>query len=314
MKKRTAQLRSLIKAGGPGIVPGATDCFTAKLIEQAGFPAVYVTGGGMANTYLGGPDIGLVTLNELASQVERICDAVSVPVIADCDTGFGGTANVKRTIKAWERAGAAGFHIEDQVFPKRCGHFEGKAVVPIEDMLYRLQAALDARTDPDFLIIARTDARGPEGFESALERAHAYLDLGVDAIFVEAPSSLDELRRVGQEFRGTPLVANMIERSRTPLLPEGELLAMGFNIILYANAALYLGSFAIKQGLAVLSKERTTASLLDRMTSFQDRQALVGLDKVDAAERALVERVNKHRASKAAKPKAASAANRARKE
>jgi len=246
----------------------------------------------------------VVTTDELASQVERISDAVSVPVIADCDTGFGGTANVKRTIKAYERAGAAGFHIEDQVFPKRCGHFEGKAVVPIEDMLYRLQAALDARTDPDFLIIARTDARGPEGFESALARAHAYLELGVDAIFVEAPSSLDELRRIGREFRGTPLVANMIERSRTPLLPEGELLAMGFNIILYANAALYLGSFAIKQGLAVLSKERTTASLLDRMTSFQERQALVGLDKVDAAERELVERVKKHRASKAAKPSA----------
>jgi len=292
--KRTTQFRKLLKAGGPGIVPGATDCFTAKLIEQAGFPAMYVTGGGTANTYLGGPDIGVVTLNELASQVERISDAVSIPVIADCDTGFGGTANVKRTIKAYERAGAAGLHIEDQTFPKRCGHFEGKSVISKEDMLYRLQAALDARTDPDFLIIARTDARGPEGFESAIERAHAYLELGVDAIFVEAPSSLDELHRIGKEFSGTPLVANMIERSRTPLLPEGELLAMGFNIILYANAALYLGSYAIKQGLAVLKKERTTVSLLDRMTSFEERQALVGLDKVDAMERELVDRVKKH--------------------
>jgi hypothetical protein len=192
------------------------------------------------------------------------------------------------------RAGAAGLHIEDQTFPKRCGHFEGKSVISKEDMLYRLQAALDARTDPDFLIIARTDARGPEGFESAIERAHAYLELGVDAIFVEAPSSLDELHRIGKEFSGTPLVANMIERSRTPLLPEGELLAMGFNIILYANAALYLGSYAIKQGLAVLKKERTTVSLLDRMTSFEERQALVGLDKVDAMERELVDRVKKH--------------------
>jgi 2-methylisocitrate lyase-like PEP mutase family enzyme len=295
MTSRTTQLRSLMAAGGPGIVPGATDCFTARLIEEAGFPAVYVTGGGTANTYLGGPDIGLLTLNELVGQVERISDAVSIPVIADCDTGFGGVANVRRTIRAYERAGAAGLHIEDQVFPKRCGHFEGKSVVPVEDMLYRLQSALDARTDPDFLIIARTDARGPEGFEAALARAHAYLELGADGIFVEAPGSVEELMRIGQEFRGTALVANMIERSRTPLLPGKELLAMGFNIILYANAALYLGSFAIRQGLDVLRKEGTTASLIDRMTTFQERQKLVGLDKFDAAERALVERVNKRR-------------------
>jgi 2-methylisocitrate lyase-like PEP mutase family enzyme len=295
MTSRTTQLRSLMAAGGPGIVPGATDCFTARLIEEAGFPAVYVTGGGTANTYLGGPDIGLLTLNELVGQVERISDAVSIPVIADCDTGFGGVANVRRTIRAYERAGAAGLHIEDQVFPKRCGHFEGKSVVPVEDMLYRLQSALDARTDSDFLIIARTDARGPEGFEAALARAHAYLELGADGIFVEAPGSVEELMRIGQEFRGTALVANMIERSRTPLLPGKELLAMGFNIILYANAALYLGSFAIRQGLDVLRKEGTTASLIDRMTTFQERQKLVGLDKFDAAERALVERVNKRR-------------------
>ena len=294
MTKRTAQLRALLKDGGPGIVPGATDCFTAKLIEQAGFPAVYVTGGGAANAFLGEPDIGLVTLNELASQVERIADAVLVPVIADCDTGFGGIANVKRTIRMYERVGAAGFHIEDQVFPKRCGHFEGKAVVPVEDMLFRLQAALDARTDPDFLIIARTDARAPEGFEAALERAHLYREIGADAIFVEQPRSLDELRRVGEEFKGVPLVANMIERSKTPLLRDVELKAMGYSIILYANAALYLGSYAIKQGLDVLRREGTTESLLDRMTTFADRQHLVGLHKVDAYERELVERVRSH--------------------
>jgi len=295
MSSRTAQLRKLLASGGPGIVPGATDCFTARWIEEAGFPVVYVTGGGTANTYLGGPDIGLITLNELASQVERIADAVSVPVIADCDTGFGGVANVKRTVRAYERAGAAGLHIEDQVFPKRCGHFEGKSVVPTEEMLFRLQAALDARTDPDFLIIARTDARAPEGFEAALDRARAYLEIGADAIFIEQPRSVEELRRIGEAFRGTPLVANMVERSKTPLLPERELLAMGFNIILYANAALYLGSYAIRNGLAVLRKEGTTQSLLDVMTTFQERQALVGLDRADAYERDLVERVRGRR-------------------
>jgi len=288
---RSARLRGLLVQGGPGIVPGATDCFTARLIESAGFPVVYVTGGGTANTYLGGPDIGLVTLNELASQVERISDAVSVPVIADCDTGFGGVANVRRALRAYERAGASGLHIEDQVFPKRCGHFDGKAVVPVEEMLYRLQAALDARTDPDFLIIARTDARGPEGFERALERAHRYMETGVDALFFEQPRSTEELQKVGEAFPGVPLIANMVERSKTPLLPEAELRALGYRIILYANAALYLGAYAIRAGLRTLREQGTTESLLDRMMSFEERQALIGLAQSDAYERDLVERV-----------------------
>jgi len=293
MTNRTTQLREILSRGGPGVVPGATDCFTARLIEAAGFPVVYVTGGGTANTYLGAPDIGLVTLNELASQVERIANAVSIPVIADCDTGFGGVANVKRTIRAYERAGAAGLHIEDQVFPKRCGHFDGKSVVPLHDMLYRLQAALDARTDPDFLIIARTDARAVEGFDAAMARAKAYLSLGVDAIFFEQPRSADELRRVGEELPGTVLVANMVERSKTPLLPSAELERMGFRIILFANAALYLGAFAIRHGLSVLRETGTTESLLDRMMTFEERQTLIGLGTADAYERDLIERVNR---------------------
>lgn len=291
MKTRAARLRELLKTGGPGIVPGATDCFTAKLIEQAGFPAVYVTGGGAANTYLGMPDLGIVTLNELASQAERISDAVSVPVFADCDTGFGGVANVQRTVRAYERAGLAGLHIEDQVFPKRCGHFDGKAVVSTDEMLYRLHAALDARVDPDFLIIARTDSRAPEGLDAALARAQAYLEAGADAIFVEQPRSVEELKRVGDTFKGVPLVANMVERSKTPLLPADDLAKMGFNIILYANAALYLGAFAIQSGLKVLREKGTSESLLDRMMSFQERQALVKLAEFDAYERSLVEKV-----------------------
>jgi 2-methylisocitrate lyase-like PEP mutase family enzyme len=291
MTSRASRLREILRANGPGVVPGATDCFTAKLIEQSGFPVVYVTGGGAANTYLGAPDIGLVTLNELASQAERISDAVTVPVIADCDTGFGGIANVKRTIRAYERAGLAGLHIEDQVFPKRCGHFEGKSVIPVEDMLLRLQAALDARTDPDFLIIARTDSRAVEGLDAAIARVKAYRDLGVDAIFVEQPRSVDELRRIGEELKGTVLVANMVERSKTPLLPADALRALGFQIILYANAALYLGSYAIKKGLAVLRQAGTTETLLDQMLTFEERQELVGLRQADEYERDLLSRV-----------------------
>ena len=294
---RAYRLRRLLEAGGPGVVPGATDCFTAKLIEEAGFPAVHVTGGGASNTYLGVPDLGLLTLNELAGQVERISDAVSVPVIADCDTGFGGVANVKRTVALYERAGAAGLHIEDQVFPKRCGHFDGKSVVSLEDMLFRLQAALDARKDPDFLIIARTDARAAEGLDAAIIRAKAYRDLGVDAIFVEQPRDIDEMRRIGEELHGTILVANMVERSKTPLLPADQLLTLGFQIILYANAALYLGAHAIRDGLRVLREAGTTEGLLDRMLTFEDRQKLIGLREADEYERDLVARVRGRRPS-----------------
>lgn len=292
---RTSELRRLLGRGRPIIAPGATDAFTAKLIEEAGFPVVYVTGGGVANTFLGEPDIGLVGLTELAGQAKRISDAVRVPVIADCDTGFGGTANVQRTVREYEAAGLAGMHIEDQVFPKRCGHFEGKSVVPVDEMLYRLQAALDARADPDFLIIARTDARAVEGFDAALERAKAYRDIGADALFVEAPASVEELRRVGEELRGTILVANMVEQGKTPILPAGELGAMGFNLIIYANAALRLGAFAIRQGLKVLREAGTSTPLLDRMMTFQDRQELVGLEERDAYERDMVRRVDERR-------------------
>ena len=300
MIRRTTQLRQILQAGGPGVVPGTTDCFTARLIEQSGFPALYITGGGMANTYLGSPDIGLVTMTEIVSQVERIADAVSIPVIADCDTGFGGIANIARAVRAYERAGAAALHIEDQTFPKRCGHFDGKSVVPERDMLYRLQAALDARIDPDLLIIARTDARSVEGLEATLERAQHYLDLGVDAIFVEQPQSVAELARVGQALSGATLVANMVERSKTPLLPANSLASMGFQIILYANAALYLGAYAIRSGLSVLRSTGSTASLLDRMLTFEERQALIGLQRADQYEHELIDRVD--RAARGASP------------
>ena len=291
MTSRTSELRRILRQEGPVVVPGATDCFVAKLIERAGFPIVYVTGAGVTNTLLGEPDLGLITLTELAERAGRIAQAVSVPVIADCDTGFGGVHNVKRTIREYERVGVAGLHIEDQVIPKRCGHFEGKAVVPVDEMLYRLQAALDARSDPDFLIIARTDARSVEGFDAALRRARAYLALGADALFIEAPQSVDELERIGAEFSGTILLVNMVERSKTPMLPAEQLGKMGFKICLYANAALYLGAFAIREGLRFLREQGSTIGLQDRMMTFAERQELLGLEGADAYERDLVERV-----------------------
>ncbi|MBV8601725.1 MAG: isocitrate lyase/phosphoenolpyruvate mutase family protein [Candidatus Eremiobacteraeota bacterium] len=290
-KTSTARLREILRQPGPVVVPGATDCFVAKLIEGEGFPIVYVTGAGVTNTLLGLPDLGLITLTELAQRAGQIADAVSIPVIADADTGFGGVQNVKRTIRAYEKAGIAGLHIEDQVMPKRCGHFEGKAVVPVEEMLFRLQAALDARTDPDFLIIARTDARAVEGLDAALERARAYLELGVDALFIEQPQSVEELAAIGRAFPNTILLANMVERSKTPLLPAAQLGELGFKIILYANAALYLGAYAIRDGLRVLQEEGSTQTLLDRMMTFKERQELVGLDEADAYESNLLKRV-----------------------
>jgi 2,3-dimethylmalate lyase len=293
MTARTTELRRLLRQPGPVMAPGATDCFVARLIEQAGFPMIYVTGAGVTNTLLGEPDIGLITLTELASRAGAIARSVSVPVIADCDTGFGGVHNVKRTIRAYEQEGIAGLHIEDQVMPKRCGHFEGKAVVPIDEMLYRLQAALDARTDPDFLIIARTDSRAVEGLDSAIRRGRAYLELGADALFIEAPQSLEEIERIGSEFKDEILLFNSVERGKTPLVPAAKLGQLGFKLCIFPNAMLYLGAFAQREGLRVLKEQGTTASLLDRMMTFQERQALVGLGEADAYERELVERVQK---------------------
>lgn len=291
MSSRATKLRSLLTSGRPIVAPGVTDAFTARIIEEIGFEVLYLTGAGVTNTLLGLPDLGIITLPELVERARRISDAVAVPVFADCDTGFGGVHNVRRTVREYERAGLAGLHIEDQVFPKRCGHFEGKAVVPIDDMLYRLQAALDGRTDPDFLIIARTDARAVEGLDAALRRAKAYRDLGADALFVEAPTTLEELRRIGDELRGTPLIANMVENGKTPLVPADELGRMGFSLIIYANAALRLSAQAVRQGMQVLRDAGTTASVMDKMISFDERQRIVGLAAADAYEHDLVERV-----------------------
>jgi 2-methylisocitrate lyase-like PEP mutase family enzyme len=296
METRTADLRARLTAAlatnDPLVAPGAVDALTARIIEEAGFPLVYVTGAGVANAMLGEPDVGLVTLTEMAERIRCIAGAVTVPVIADADTGYGGVGNVRRTIRAYEDAGAAGLHLEDQEMPKRCGHFEGKAIAPQREMLVRLQAALDARRDPNFLIIARTDARTIEGLDAALARARAYLALGVDGIFVEAPQDVDELTRVGRELPGTLLVANMVEGGKTPLVPARELGTMGYGLVLYANAPLRLAAAAVQQGLRVLRETGTTATILDRMLSWPERQRLVRLAEHDKYEESLKARID----------------------
>ncbi|MFZ1996145.1 MAG: isocitrate lyase/PEP mutase family protein [Solirubrobacteraceae bacterium] len=263
------------RPGEPLVVPGAPDALGARVIEALGFEAVYITGAGVTNARLGVPDLGLITLPELADAVEAIRDAVTIPLIVDADTGFGGPLNVRRTVRALERRGANAIQLEDQVSPKRCGHFAGKEVIPAAEMVAKLQAALDARADDSLLIIARTDARQMLGLEAALERAARYREAGADVIFVEAPQSHHELAEIGRRLEG-PLLVNIVEGGATPQLPSDELGALGFSIVLYANAALRGAVHGMQVVLEHLRRTGSTSGALEQMVGWEQRQELVG--------------------------------------
>lgn len=263
------------------LAPGAANALFARIIEDLGFECVYVTGAGIANMALGAPDIGLTTLDDIAGTVSRIADAVSLPLIVDADTGFGNAVNSFRTMKVLERAGAAAIQLEDQDFPKRCGHFNGKGVIPLGEMLPKIQAAADARTR-DTLIIARTDALATDGIDAALERAEAFVEAGADITFVEAPRDADQMRRIAA--LSVPQVANIVHGGKTPPLPQSELADMGFGLVLYANAALQA---AVRASATVLSALKATGSLdavHDQLASFEERQAAVAKHYWDALE------------------------------
>ena len=277
------RLRDLLGGPVPLVLPGCSDALTARLAARAGFEAIYATGAGIANALLGLPDVGLTTMTEIVEQVARITSAVDVPVVADIDTGFGNAINVRRAVAEIERAGAAAVQIEDQVFPKRCGHFDGKAIVPLSEMLAKIRAALDARRDPAFVVIARTDALAVDGFEAAVERGRAFAAAGADVVFVEAPTSLDELAAL-PGLIPAPLVANMVEGGRTPLVGAAELGAMGYRVVLYANTALRAGTLAVRDVLVELRATGDSRALADRLLSWEDRQALVGLAEFEALE------------------------------
>lgn len=283
-----ATLRSTVlssRSKGDAItLPGAFDALSARLIEAAGFEAVYVTGAGLANSSLGVPDIGLVTATELRDHVARIADAVSIPLVVDADTGFGNAVNMARTVRQLERAGASALQIEDQVFPKKCGHFAGKAVIPTGEMVQKIRAAVDARSSEELLIIARTDARAVSTMDDALDRAGRYLEAGADVLFVEAPESIDELKLIGSSFPDVPLVANMVEGGKTPLLSVPELANLGFTLVLFANAALRVSQRAISEMLQELSLSGSTNAVLDRMATWQERQGAVGKPYYDELE------------------------------
>ncbi|MDX1690057.1 MAG: isocitrate lyase/PEP mutase family protein [Acidimicrobiia bacterium] len=289
--KPAARLRQLIETEAPVVAPGAFNALFARLIAEAGFPAVYLSGAGVANSLLGRPDIGLVTMTEMVMIAERVCDVVDVPVIADGDTGYGGVHNVARTIRAYERAGIAAIQIEDQMFPKKCGHFEGKTVVPVTEMIQRIEAALEARDDDDgILLIARTDARGPLGFEEAIERAHRYGEAGADILFVEAPATVDELATVGKELSEWPLLANMVEFGKTPLLPAAELGDLGFSIVISPGSITRVTTKAAEDVLAELAAAGTTRDHMDRMKSFGAVNDMLGLPEANAWESEIAHR------------------------
>ncbi|WP_150290981.1 isocitrate lyase/PEP mutase family protein [Sphingobium estronivorans] len=263
------------------LAPGAANALFARIIEDLGFECVYVTGAGIANMALGAPDIGLTTLDDIAGTVARIADAVSLPLIVDADTGFGNGVNTYRTMKVLERAGAAAIQLEDQLFPKRCGHFNGKGVIPLGEMLPKIRAAADARTR-DTLIVARTDALAVDGIDAALERAQAFVEAGADITFVEAPRDADQMRRIAA--LPAPQVANIVHGGKTPPLPQSQLAEMGFGLVLYANAALQA---AVRASVNVLGSLKATGSLdavHDQLASFGERQAAVAKDKWDALE------------------------------
>jgi methylisocitrate lyase len=280
---RAATLRGLLKSDGIIVAPGAFNAFTAKILETAGFPVVYLTGYGASANLLGAPDFGLLTLTEMSDHAARMTQAVSVPVIADGDTGYGNAINVRRTILEYERAGVAGIQLEDQVNPKRCGHMQGKEIIPASEMVQKLRAAVDARQDKDFVIIARTDARGLVGLDEAIRRAQMYVDAGADVIFVEAPESREELARIAKEVKA-PLLANMIEHGRTPLLRAAELEELRYKIVIFPLAMLYASAKAVMHCAKVLREQGTTESVIANMLAFHEFNDMIGLPKYKELE------------------------------
>jgi 2-methylisocitrate lyase-like PEP mutase family enzyme len=277
--KPTAQLRELLRR--PGVIRslGAHDVFTARLIEAGGLETVFIGGFGTAASLLGLPDVGLLTLTEMADAVRRMAAAVRIPVVADGDTGHGDLHNVARTVREFERAGAAGVLLEDQVTPKRCGHFQGKKIIPAAEMVLKLRAALQERRDPDFIIIARTDARAVEGIDGAIHRAKQYGEAGADVCFIEAPQSRQELERIPREVR-RPLLVNMLTGGVTPILPVAELDKLGYKIVVCPIESLLVAGAAIRRLIQALLANGRADLPAGEMMTFAEVKRLLGLDEV----------------------------------
>jgi carboxyvinyl-carboxyphosphonate phosphorylmutase len=282
--------RALIEQGTTVLAPGAYDPLSARLVEAAGFPAVYMTGFGTAASMLGRPDVGLLTMSEMVDNARRIVQAVDVPVVADADTGYGNAVNVVRTVREYEAAGVAAIHIEDQLMPKRCGHMAGKLVTPADEMTAKIEAAVAARTDPDFLVIARTDARAVEGFDSALARARKYRDAGADMLFVEAPESLAEVEGVAAAFPDVPLLFNWIERGRTPAVDLETLTALGYRLVIFPLTSLFAATGAVSGALAAVAAKGTPLPVAGEAPGFEEFLDVIGLPEIQQLERRFLPR------------------------
>ena len=272
-------------AEGPVMIPGVFNALTAKVAERLGFEAVYLSGGALSAGWAGVPDIGLLTLNDFAEQAAVLARATTLPLLCDADTGFGEAVNVARTVRLYEDAGAAGLHLEDQVLPKRCGHLSGKGLVDVATMSAKVRAAVGSRRDDAFVVVARTDARGVEGFDAAVSRANAYLDAGADMIFPEALESAEEFARFAEAV-DAPLLANMTEFGRSPLLDFDQLASMGYRAVLYPLTALRAATFAAESALRELRERGTQRGALDRMQTRSDLYDLIGYRDWEARDRA----------------------------
>jgi carboxyvinyl-carboxyphosphonate phosphorylmutase len=286
--RTSTRLRQLLRAPGIVVAPGAYDGFSARLIEAAGYQAVYMTGAGTAASHLGQPDLGLATLTEMATHAGHLASCISLPLIADADTGYGNALNVVRTVREYERAGVAGLHIEDQVAPKKCGHIAGKQVIPAREFADKIRAASEYRTDPDFVIIARTDARAVTGLDDAIARANLYAEAGADVIFFEAPQSEEEIARVAREVKA-PLLSNMVAGGRTPTMDVQSLERLGYKIVIFPGVCMAAAVTAMERALERLNETGTDVPegpVLAPMDIFRR----VGFDWWQAIEEKFAER------------------------
>lgn len=281
---QAAKMRELLKSKKMVVAPGAHDGMTAKVIGRLGFDAVYMTGYGQSASHLGQPDVGLMTMTEMVARASSIVEAAGVPVIADADTGFGNAVNVMRTVREYEKAGVAVIQLEDQVMPKKCGHMIGREIIAMDEMVGKIKAAVDTRMNPDFMIMARTDARTIMGIEEAIKRGQAYKEAGADIIFIESPESVEEMKMITTQIDGHTL-ANMVEGGRTPLLKNQELEALGFNLTIYPTASIYVATKAMVDLWTALKNDDTTANVMDKMVTFAEFNDLIGLDAIREIER-----------------------------
>ena len=283
--KKTEMFQQLLASKDTFILPGAFDAMTARIIEETGFKAIYATGAGISNAQLGWADVGLTTLTEIAQVVSWMSEVTTVPIVVDADTGFGNAINMQRTVKVLEKAGAAALQIEDQVMPKKCGHFNGKEVISQDEMVGKIKAALDARNDDQLAIIARTDALGVLGFEEAIERANAYKEAGAHAIFVEAPTTYEQLSRITKEVTGIPHIINLVEGGKTPLVSRQEAQNLGFQIMLCANSALRGAIKGATDAMQILMRDECQANIHDAICTWEQRQELFKLKEIQEREK-----------------------------